>query len=318
MPPSSHRWSDRGDNDRGPRVGGARATRDDGSRFKKDKNIAAMGGPLLICLPWVMFFTVLMILSFAFHHWTVIAALVLTSWVVLGVFYCTLSSQGRMGGSWYGFLGGLCLIGCAAGAIAGTVNYQAHMYAYWAYEEGRVYTNLIPSEPAVAHLDAGKVIFSNSAIIDTTRAFGFKSGSTYCVAPILDDANNGHVEYWAAGIDCCPMRGGFNCDDAWDPKAKGGVQVLDPMGFMPGPSKHDMYLKAVKAASAAFGLTSAKEPLLVRWVSDPQGFQDNAWRSGIGFIVASACVYLLLSLMWGVIAHMWSRRAAMAEGASND
>lgn len=317
MAPDSHRWSDRDrhTNDRGAR---RQRSSDDGSRFKKDKSIASFGGPLLIVLPWTMFFTVLMILSFAFHHWMAIAITLVVTWVLLAIFYILLSAQGRMAGSWYRFLGALCLLGCGSGVAAGTINYQAHMYAYWAYAEGRTYTNLLPSQPAAAHLDAGKVIFTRSSRIDTTRAFGFKSGSTYCVAPILDDVNPQRVEYWAAGIDCCPMRGDFNCDDAWDPKARGGVMVLDPMGFMPGPSKHDMYLKAIKAASASFSLTPAPEPMLVRWVADPQAFQDDAWRSGIGFIVASACVYGLLSLMWGVIAHMWSRRSAMAEGANTD
>merc|ERR550537_821201 len=157
------------------------------------------------------------------------------------------------------------------------------MFPYYAYDENRSYSNVLPTEPAEAHADAGKIKFSHTARVDTTRAMGYKAGSVYCVAPILDDTQLDRVEYWAAGIDCCPSRGDFNCDDAWNPKAKSGVVILDSNALI--PTKHDFYMKAAKEAEAAYQLSSAEEPLFVRWVADPQGIQDDYWRAGVGFLV---------------------------------
>jgi len=270
---------------------------------------------VLIALPTVAFIIIVSLFSFAFHHYSVLVVCIVAGWYVLAAFFAWLHSRGRMGGRWYLYLATLCFCACFWGTVAGIHNYRKYMFQYWSYEERRVYTNVLPTEMAAALADAGKIVFSNSARIDTTRAVGFKSGSTYCVAPILDDAQFDGVEFWAAGIDCCPMRGDFGCDDAWNPAAKGGLAVIEPNSFLPGPTNHEMYLKAVKLASGAFGLKTAAEPLLVRWIADPQAAQDEAWRSGIGFIIAAVFIYMFLSLVVGVVTHMMSRRAAMAEGA---
>merc|ERR1719235_1022190 len=144
--------------------------------------------------------------------------------------FMVLEMSGRMGGQWFMFLGTLGFVAVIFGTLAGLYNYHTHMFQYWSYDENRSYTNVLPSEPAAAHGDAGKMVFANTARVDTTRAVGYKAGTTYCVAPILDDAQLDRVEYWAAGIDCCPSRGDFVCDDAWNPKAKSGVVVMDITG----------------------------------------------------------------------------------------
>merc|ERR1719159_1832451 len=73
------------------------------------------------------------------------------------------------------------------------------------YEEAREYHNVLPSEPAAAHADAGKITFAEAARIDTTKAVGYKAASTYCVAPILDPSSNNRVE--------SPPHSPYSCSD---------------------------------------------------------------------------------------------------------
>jgi len=287
-----------------------------------------IGMAALIGIPWLMFTIVSVLFAFAYHHYYLVCWLVVLAWVMLSVIFMVLDSRQRMGGSWFLFLGMLCLFGVLFGTLTGSYNYWTHMFQYWSYDENRAYSNVLPTEPAEAHADAGKIVFSHTARVDTTRAVGYKSGSVYCVAPILDDTQLDRVEYWAAGIDCCPSRGDFNCDDSWNPKAKSGVVILDTtagdaavssgdtsVGFSLWKSKRDYYVKAVREAEANFALTSAEHPLFVRWVGDPQMIQDDYWRSGVGFLVATVCIYLLISIIVGAVMQMWSKRTAAGQGA---
>ena len=174
------------------------------------------------------------------------------------------------------------------GILLGLYNYHEYMFSYWAYDEFREYNNVLPSEPAAAHADAGKLMFSEDARVDTTKAVGFKHTDTYCVAPILDDTQSSRVEFWAAGMNCCGKRADFKCDDAWDDRARAGVVILDNDSWL--PSHRDIYMKAVKIAEAAFDVVSAEEPLFVRWVVDPERVQNDFWKSGVGFLVTTASV----------------------------
>merc|ERR1719160_1819178 len=106
-----------------------------------------------------------------------------------------------MDGKWYTFLGILTLIAVVAGNIVGVYIYSQFFLQYWAYDMNRTYTNVLPSEPAAAHADAGIIKFASSARIDTTKAVGYKSGKVYCVAPVMDETQTPRVEYWAAGYD---------------------------------------------------------------------------------------------------------------------
>lgn len=276
---------------------------------------AALGAPLLMTVPLVTFSIVMCLFSFAFYHYSVLVLCTVGSFYSLVAFFLVLNARGRISGNWYKYLATLCFFADFWGTVAGVYNYRAHMFQYWSYAERRVYTNVLPSEAAAALADAGKIIFSDSARIDTTRAVGYKAGSTYCVAPILDNAHASSVQMWAAGMDCCPMRGDFGCDDAWNPSARGAVAVVEPFSIQNGPTTRDMYKKAVNLAAGAFGMKTSSEPLLVRWVADPQSVQDNAWRSGVGFVLSATCIYMLISLVVGVVAHMMSRRGALREEA---
>jgi len=266
----------------------------------------ALGMLLLTFVPWAFFFTVSCLFAFAYHQHRLLVWALVFSFGGLSFMFMVLDARNKSGGSWYLFLGLLCFFAVVSSAFAGLYNYDTHMFQYWSYEENRLYTNVLPSEPALAHLDAGKIIFSPDARVDTTRSVGFKAGAVYCVAPILDDIQATRVEYWAAGTDCCGQRADFSCDASWDAGARSGVVVVDNNSFL--STHRDYYMLAVEEAEAAFDLVSAKKPLFVRWVSDPQEVQDDFWRSGIGFLVAECCVYLLISLLFGSVMQLSSRK----------
>merc|ERR1719359_1862022 len=293
----------------------------DQRRRAKGKNEQAVGAALLIGMPWLMFVTLAVLFTFAYHHFYLVVWTLVLAWMCFAFIFMALDSRGRMGGSWFLFLGLLCLFAVVNACLVGSYNYWMHMFHYWSFDENRGYTNVLPTEPAEGHQDAGTIVFSNTARVDTTRAVGYKAGTTYCVAPIMDDTQLDRVEYWAAGTNCCNSRGDFTCDDTWNPKAKSGVVILD---MVPGDaylSSGDTsiglslwapilpyYKKAAKQAEAHFALTSADHAIFVRWVADTQVVQDEFWRAGTGFLLAVVLIYLLISIIAGFMLQLWSKR----------
>ena len=79
------------------------------------------------------------------------------------------------------------------------------------------YLNVLPSESAAAHADAGKLLFSLDTKVDTSKTVGYRAKHVYCVAPIMDYATT-VIQYWAVGVDCCQGRGQFACGDVVDVK----------------------------------------------------------------------------------------------------
>jgi len=263
----------------------------------------------LVIGPWLLFVALSCLFTFAYHKFYDIV------WIV--VFFCAIFSlipislgRNRKTVAFL-FVGILCLVATVAAAACGMYNYHENMFPYWSYLYNGVYTNLLPSEPAASHADAGKIFFSDGARVDTTKAVGYKDGAVYCVAPVLDDVPIYQVQYWAVGQDCCGQRADFNCDDSWSPKAHSGVVILESNEWL--PSHRDAYMTSVKLAESTYDIVSTKEPVFVRWVAEPEVVQDDYWRSGVGFLVAEVCIYLLVSIIFGVIAQqsiMRSRRGA--------
>lgn len=264
--------------------------------------------------------------AFVYHHYAVLVWGVITLWILFAFLFLVLDARVRMGGSWFMLLAIVCVCAVVNGSIVGMYNYWTNMYPYWSYYEHKTYTNVLPSESAIGHADAGQLVFADTARVDTTRALGYKTGTVFCVAPILGDRVVDHVEYWAAGIDCCNARGDFSCDDSWDPKAKSGLVLPTFIGGNVEMTASDIgakgkwwkttrdkFIQAVKMAEASYDLKSAKNPLLVRWISKPQQFTDDLWRHGVGFVVGSISVYFLISIIFGAGLQACSKRAAHAQ-----
>lgn len=259
---------------------------------------------LIVC-PYLLFVGISCLFTFLYHKFYD------TVWIV--VFFCLVFSLipvclGRSRKTVaFLFIGVLCGVATVAASACGMYNYHENMFAYWSYLNNGVYTNVLPSYPAAAHADAGKIFFSDGSRVDTTKAVGFKDGPVYCVAPVLDDVPIPVVQYWAVGQDCCTQRGDFNCDDSWSPKAKSGVVILESNEWL--PSHRDLYMKSVLLAESTYDIVSAKEPVFVRWVAEPEIVQDDYWRSGVGFLVAEVCIYLLVSIIFGIFAMQGIKRA---------
>lgn len=260
----------------------------------------------LIVAPWLLFVALLCCFTFLYHHWTLLvwSAVLLSAFVCLAFIMFARKKRSRIH---ILFFGVLCGIATAVASVLGMYNYYSHMFFFWSYLDNGVYTNLLPSEPAEAHADAGKLFFSDNSHVDTTKAAGYKDGSVYCVAPILDDVPIAKVQYYAVGVDCCSARADFNCDDAWNPQAKSAVVVLESNNWF--PSLRDKYMEAVELCQSTYDIFSSANPVFVRWVAEPEVIQDDYWRSGIGFLVAAVCIYLLVSIIFGLISDQSVKRS---------
>lgn len=184
------------------------------------------------------------------------------------------------------FLGTLLVIACFTGTLAGMAVYYDIVFFYWSATEGQQYTNVRSDSLAAAHADAGVMVFTDEAVVDTTKTTGFKAGETYCVAPIArkEQTHAAQVQYWAAGMDCCNRRGFFSCDDATDKAAKSGLVIREPAsGLIPSllfKSEVEYYKHAVEMATEIYGVTVAKEPHFVRWITDVEAKANSYFYNG--------------------------------------
>lgn len=187
------------------------------------------------------------------------------------------------------------------GVYVGRMNYYRNSFQYFSNEYGRTYTNVLSTEKADAHSDAGKIYFHNSAIIDRNHGQGYLlHGTTYCAAPIklYGDATPSErtAEFWAVGMDCCGETGKvFDCDDAKESQARGGVVFHDRGGqWMIMPSPYDHYRMAVKASAETHSLIAPDRPILLRWTKDPVALQEKSFGAAIGITVLSAVSALIV------------------------
>eukprot|EP00413_Alexandrium_margalefii_P030233 CAMPEP_0204562516 /NCGR_PEP_ID=MMETSP0661-20131031/33796_1 /ASSEMBLY_ACC=CAM_ASM_000606 /TAXON_ID=109239 /ORGANISM="Alexandrium margalefi, Strain AMGDE01CS-322" /LENGTH=166 /DNA_ID=CAMNT_0051570007 /DNA_START=172 /DNA_END=668 /DNA_ORIENTATION=+ len=163
--------------------------------------------PIFIFL-MISFFMVFLWQSAQSVIWIAVAVCFLASLVLMNARKTSM----RDGPNFWFSLGCLCFLATAASTAAGACNGRRHVAHYWAYAGQRSYSNVLPGEPALSHLDAGSVAFSADARLDFARATAYAGGGRrFCVAPVLGAAPQTVVHYWAAGVDCCPPGGGFAC-----------------------------------------------------------------------------------------------------------
>lgn len=206
------------------------------------------------------------------------------------------------------FMGVLFLIATITSCFAGMENYNHRLFHYWSASEGRQYTNVRSDSLAAAHADAGVLVFTDEAVVDTTKTIGYKSGKVYCVAPIArrEQTHASTIQYWAAGVDCCNGRGFFSCDDAADKAAKSGLVIREQPASLLFKSELEYYMHAIEMSTEVYGLTAAKEVFFVRWTTDVQAKAESylidGWMHwgyyGIAFVV---CNFVLAALFQGIL-----------------
>mmetsp|Transcript_54916 Transcript_54916/g.130912 ORF Transcript_54916/g.130912 Transcript_54916/m.130912 type:complete len:326 (+) Transcript_54916:165-1142(+) len=199
------------------------------------------------------------------------------------------------------FLSAGCFLAILTGTLIGYEVYRHYLTHYWFTHEADSYSDVLSTEPAAAYASAGKLLFDVDARIDLARTVGYRNGSTYCAAPISDtmhlqeEAVSAELGFWAVGIDCCGARGEFACDDALNPRARGGVVINDESSVTTTAREH--FMRALHQAEAVYQIHAAAQPVFVRWVVDPDTVELNVFRSGAGYIFAASAAYLLLCLL---------------------
>jgi len=204
-------------------------------------------------------------------------------------------------------------LGCAIGSAGGLHCYYAHVQPLRALTTGRSYSGVYVQQPAIAFADASFIRFAGDAKVDDTKGVGYvalESGlDRYCVAPIVDSASVGHVEFWAVGINCCGKRGGFECGAAGEPGVHDGLVVRDPrqhdvlyewMGKYLAPSiaRREIFIEAIKQAEAVHGITYNVEPILLRWTQQAKvEVLAQEWSVlGTTVVVQGACAMVFAVL----------------------
>lgn len=202
-------------------------------------------------------------------------------------------------------VGVLCLFAAVMGSASGLWNYNRNVGLYWAYQGQREYTNVRPENPALSHLDAGKVQFSDDAKVDLSKAAGYRSGSIYCAAPVIGSTSPNPIEYWVAGVDCCEEKGSFTCGKVKDDEARSGLVYLDAVSLST-PDLSNLR-KAARMVQDFYGLRSSGDALFVHWVDDAGKAANEYHNAGIGFWIGSSSIYLALSVGAGMMMHFGSR-----------
>lgn len=255
----------------------------------------------LIFIPWLLLVLVLVCFLLAGAHgqiWVLwIVPIVL---LVLAGFFTYL--RYRQGKNAELVLGLLCITAVIAALVVGVYAQSRSLNEYYWLGRGASYYNVLPSEDAATKLDATTLVFSNTAMVDTSRTYGFvdasaANGRTYCVAPVSDGTapstlSTERVQYWVAGTDCCESRSNFQCSGS-EAGAHGALRLS------PDLRRNIGFVDAVHGAERAYNLQAGENFMLLRWVADPVAYRNNLFRnSGILFGIFAA-VYLIISVMAG-------------------
>mmetsp|Transcript_136838 Transcript_136838/g.249466 ORF Transcript_136838/g.249466 Transcript_136838/m.249466 type:complete len:305 (-) Transcript_136838:95-1009(-) len=207
----------------------------------------------------------------------------------------------RRKGVFYAPIGASGIVAILLGVLIGMVCYDSLGYFTLVYSGSRTYQNIVASTSAAAVADAGRIVFSNEAVVDQSNAVGYsaRDGTMYCAAPVRDLSETTAVQFWAVGWNCCDLTGNFECDAAKNGDAHGGIVVFDSPGTFRDSNK-DWYDKTRRKAEAQFDIVSSEEPLYVRWVhSDDLNMLVNYYRKWvvIFILVATICYAIPSSLL---------------------
>uniref|UniRef100_A0A7S2HMW5 Uncharacterized protein n=1 Tax=Alexandrium andersonii TaxID=327968 RepID=A0A7S2HMW5_9DINO len=285
---------------------------------------AAMGPPrpqnfhtvslgLLVLLPTIVFLVISFFMVYLSHSAQVAIWVAVTIFFLISLIFMSARKQGVQNGpNFWMNLGLLCFLATLMATILGVYNWRSHAARYWAYVGQRHYTNVLPSEPALSHIDAGSISFSSDAHLDFASAGSYRDGDrVFCVAPVVGTAPQSVVNYWAAGVGCCREGGNFTCGSAQSSEARGGLTYLWAGRFASqslGGFRH-----AAREAAQRRGLTSSKDALFLMWSDDLDLAQRAFWNDGIHFLVCSCAIYASVSLSIGAALHCCRRNPARSK-----
>lgn len=258
-------------------------------------------------IPWISFCLIYATCSFNMHYsrpwmtWGVIAVFSLVT-LIFGA--CGAISLRRRGWNdvsaeptWFCFLFLSMLIAVVAAVVLGNENFYTFMQKYYDYLNLNEYNHVnVATTKGAQIMDAARVNFINSTVLDLRKSIGFKNLQTYCVAPITVTNSNdmrtelGNYDFWAVGIDCC---GGhltdFTCGDYNNPAAHSGLRLL-------ADDERSFYRLAVQQAEAVYHLR-ANHPLFFYWTKDPKQELESWRQEGYKFFFLAMFAHFLFQLL---------------------
>lgn len=259
----------------------------------------------LIVMPYGMFCGIVVSALYFWHTHYELVTLGALMCAAFCITMCVSDLHTTTGGKPKLFLGVLGLIQISGGFLVGLNIYSDHTYYYYTMMDRRVYTNVLPSEPSSSHADAGRLYFSGDAKIDTEKSVGFKSGSTYCVAPIVSGHVSAPVSFWAVGLDCCTARAQFYCPFITNQWASAGAVIMDAPVTSLNTNKKMMFEHAAKQAASVYNLVSSEHPIFVQWDFNPDNIMMAYWESGLGLTTKILLIDAVICVVMAVIMQFY-------------
>eukprot|EP00913_Durusdinium_trenchii_P000732 g683.t1 len=268
-----------------------------------DVNRQPRARTILIMVPILLFLWELVVWSLLAHVtrngcWLITVTLLVVSAAAIGMWY-----QGmRWGPVSLVSLGVLCIIAIIGGTALGQRGWEQFWRQFFWMNIGQQLVPTLGGTAAGARSDAATLVFG-------TEAGGLDHSSDtdlFCVAPVLSPESAGmdfpRVNYWAVGINCCSKSGNFFCDQSRDSSALQAVVQLG--GGYPCPSCNvESFQKAIAKAEATYGLVSAPDALMVRWVASASKTKFQGGVLAIAYllicvVVGSAMLFVLGWFSW--------------------
>lgn len=278
-----------------------------------DVNRQPRARTILIMVPILLFLWELVVWSLLAHVtrngcWLITVTLLVVSAAAIGMWY-----QGmRWGPVSLVSLGVLCIIAIIGGTALGQRGWEQFWRQFFWMNIGQQLVPTLGGTAAGARSDAATLVFGTEAggldhsSVDAFRSVGFKDTDLFCVAPVLSPESAGmdfpRVNYWAVGINCCSKSGNFFCDQSRDSSALQAVVQLG--GGYPCPSCNvESFQKAIAKAEATYGLVSAPDALMVRWVASASKTKFQGGVLAIAYllicvVVGSAMLFVLGWFSW--------------------
>lgn len=184
-------------------------------------------------------------------------------------------------------------VGVAAilGYHFGMASYQQFGYKYHAIKDLKVMKDVdVGITPGSSLTDVGIVHFKAGHGLSPTLSWHFKSGSLYCVSPILSNLTlplNQQYDYWAIGKDCCSVAASdFRCGSWGNVGSKGGIREMSE-------GETEKFRLAVQQAESLFNIR-APRPIFLKWSADPS-IEVDSWNRTVfqNFIFCSTVAFIV-------------------------
>lgn len=271
---------------------------------------------VLVFVPWCVFLGMASVTGLLHSYSPLSTFIVATLFMAFAAFLAVVNLYNPHG-PLYLYLAILSVISISCGWMAGMNINNRFMAQYWAPVLRPSLDAVSAMSPPAAIADAGTLLFSASARLDLNRVLGRRSqedGETYCVAPILSDAESTEANIWAAGVGCCGHGWSFRCDDAGVLGASTGLVLFDPDWQL------QQFRRSAVQAAAFYGLHLPPRPVFVRWVKNVNDARSTNLVGAIIMLLVECCVYFLTLIVVASILHYGSaqrviRTAVKAEGA---